>query len=126
MLTGDKMETAENIAYSCNLIQQNFKKLYLKKTDNGLTQYKKFINLLSNKNDGDYFSLIVHGQALIDIQKNADLVKKYVNNVFVKCDSVVCCRMSPKQKGDIVRLIKKHQNKITLAVGDGANDSNMI
>jgi magnesium-transporting ATPase (P-type) len=25
MLTGDKLETAENIAKSCNLIQSNFK-----------------------------------------------------------------------------------------------------
>jgi magnesium-transporting ATPase (P-type) len=34
--------------------------------------------------------------------------------------------MSPKQKGEIVRFVKKHQNKITLAIGDGANDVNMI
>lgn len=30
MLTGDKMETAENIALSCKLIQPEFEKLYIK------------------------------------------------------------------------------------------------
>lgn len=30
MLTGDKLETAENIGYSCKLIQPDFKKLYLR------------------------------------------------------------------------------------------------
>jgi phospholipid-transporting ATPase len=35
--------------------------------------------------------------------------------------------MSPKQKADIVRMIQKHDPKvITLAIGDGANDVNMI
>lgn len=29
MLTGDKLETAENIGYSCKLIQENFQKLYI-------------------------------------------------------------------------------------------------
>ena len=42
------------------------------------------------------------------------------------CDSVVCCRVNPKQKAEVVRLIKNNLNKITLAVGDGANDVNMI
>ena len=35
--------------------------------------------------------------------------------------------MSPKQKADIVRLvIEKNPKAITLAIGDGANDVNMI
>ncbi len=34
--------------------------------------------------------------------------------------------MSPKQKGEIVRFVKKYNSKITLAIGDGANDVNMI
>ena len=33
MLTGDKLETAENIGYSCRLIQEDFKKQYLKEED---------------------------------------------------------------------------------------------
>lgn len=34
--------------------------------------------------------------------------------------------MSPNGKGDIVSLIKEHKKKLTLAIGDGANDVNMI
>lgn len=42
-------------------------------------------------------------------------------------DVVIACRVSPKQKGDIVMLIRKrYPKKMTLAVGDGANDVAMI
>ncbi len=34
--------------------------------------------------------------------------------------------MSPKQKGTIVRFIKLYSKQVTLAIGDGANDVNMI
>jgi phospholipid-translocating P-type ATPase (flippase) len=41
--------------------------------------------------------------------------------------AVVCCRVAPKQKALVVRMIKKNiQGAITLAVGDGANDVSMI
>ena len=40
--------------------------------------------------------------------------------------AVVCCRCSPTQKAEIVRLIQKHTGKRTAAVGDGGNDVSMI
>jgi len=40
--------------------------------------------------------------------------------------SVVCCRVSPKQKSDIVEHYMKTEKGICLAVGDGANDVPMI
>jgi magnesium-transporting ATPase (P-type) len=41
--------------------------------------------------------------------------------------AVICCRVAPKQKALVVRMIKKNiQGAITLAVGDGANDVSMI
>ena len=44
-----------------------------------------------------------------------------------QCDVVLACRVSPKQKADIVNLIKNnYPKKITLSIGDGANDVNMI
>ncbi|KAG7274166.1 hypothetical protein CRUP_013700, partial [Coryphaenoides rupestris] len=43
-----------------------------------------------------------------------------------RCQSVLCCRVTPGQKADVVQLIRKHSGSITLAVGDGANDVNMI
>jgi P-type E1-E2 ATPase len=39
---------------------------------------------------------------------------------------VVCCRVSPKQKADVVSLSKRNGKFITLAIGDGANDVSMI
>lgn len=42
------------------------------------------------------------------------------------CDSVVCCRVTPLQKAQIVRLIKQSSSEVCLSVGDGANDVSMI
>uniref|UniRef100_UPI00398E54CE phospholipid-transporting ATPase IC isoform X1 n=2 Tax=Pristiophorus japonicus TaxID=55135 RepID=UPI00398E54CE len=43
-----------------------------------------------------------------------------------QCTAVVCCRVTPKQKAMVVSLVKKYKKAITLAIGDGANDVNMI
>ncbi|XP_068107396.1 phospholipid-transporting ATPase IC-like [Hyperolius riggenbachi] len=43
-----------------------------------------------------------------------------------ECNSVICCRVTPKQKAMVVDLVKKYKKAITLAIGDGANDVNMI
>lgn len=42
------------------------------------------------------------------------------------CKAVICCRVTPLQKAQVVELIKKHKNAVTLAIGDGANDVGMI
>jgi P-type E1-E2 ATPase len=47
-------------------------------------------------------------------------------SVLLECESIVCCRCTPKQKAQMVRLMRTGGNKITLAIGDGANDCNMI
>ena len=36
------------------------------------------------------------------------------------------CRVSPKQKAEVVELVKQSVDAITLAIGDGANDVGMI
>jgi len=44
-----------------------------------------------------------------------------------KCSAVLCCRVSPKQKAQMVGLVKYNESDaITLAIGDGANDVPMI
>jgi phospholipid-translocating ATPase len=43
-----------------------------------------------------------------------------------RCQAVICCRVMPKQKALVVSLVKKYQQVVTLAIGDGANDINMI
>ena len=41
--------------------------------------------------------------------------------------SVLCCRVSPKQKADVVCLIMEHKPDVTtFSIGDDANDVNMI
>jgi len=43
-----------------------------------------------------------------------------------RCPSVICCRVSPLQKADVVSLVKTQLKRVTLSIGDGANDVSMI
>lgn len=45
---------------------------------------------------------------------------------MLKCHVVVCCRMTPIQKAQLVELIRIATNDVVIAVGDGANDVAMI
>ena len=42
------------------------------------------------------------------------------------CKAVICCRVTPLQKAQVVELVKKYKKAVTLAIGDGANDVSMI
>ena len=46
--------------------------------------------------------------------------------IAAKCDAVVCCRVTPLQKSEVVTKISKSLGSRTLAIGDGANDVSMI
>ncbi|XP_075579594.1 phospholipid-transporting ATPase IK [Pelecanus crispus] len=61
-----------------------------------------------------------------DSQEQGSLVEKAFVDLATSCQAVICCRVTPKQKALIVQLVKKHKEAITLAIGDGANDVNMI
>ncbi|CAM4680959.1 unnamed protein product [Lepidochelys olivacea] len=54
------------------------------------------------------------------------LVEKAFVDLATCCQAVICCRVTPKQKALVVQLVKRHRSAITLAIGDGANDVNMI
>ena len=70
--------------------------------------------------------MLVSGEALGIIQSSETLTESFVN-IAVNADVVLACRVSPKQKADIVQMIRlKFPNKSTLAIGDGANDVSMI
>ncbi|NXC74354.1 AT8B3 ATPase, partial [Anhinga anhinga] len=60
------------------------------------------------------------------LQEQGSLVEKAFVDLATSCQAVICCRVTPKQKALIVQLVKKHKKAITLAIGDGANDVNMI
>ncbi|KAF3693808.1 putative phospholipid-transporting ATPase VD [Channa argus] len=57
--------------------------------------------------------------SLLDLQ---DRFVELVNH----CRSVLCCRVTPLQKSRVVKVIQEKLKVMTLAVGDGANDVNMI
>ncbi|NXT00196.1 AT8B3 ATPase, partial [Jacana jacana] len=59
-------------------------------------------------------------------QEQSSLMEKAFVDLATSCQAVICCRVTPKQKALIVQLVKKHKKAITLAIGDGANDVNMI
>ncbi|NXQ48801.1 AT8B3 ATPase, partial [Catharus fuscescens] len=59
-------------------------------------------------------------------QDQAGLVEKAFVDLASSCQAVICCRVTPKQKALMVQLVKKHKKAVTLAIGDGANDVNMI
>lgn len=79
--------------------------------------------------DKGLFALVITGKSLIqalEAQENADLSHR-LYTIFSKANAVVACRVSPKQKRDIIELVKsKIPTAVTLAIGDGANDVNMI
>eukprot|EP00401_Gymnodinium_catenatum_P072459 CAMPEP_0117537468 /NCGR_PEP_ID=MMETSP0784-20121206/41980_1 /TAXON_ID=39447 /ORGANISM="" /LENGTH=1179 /DNA_ID=CAMNT_0005334055 /DNA_START=5 /DNA_END=3544 /DNA_ORIENTATION=+ len=71
-----------------------------------------------------YEGLVIDGKCL-EIALDPENAMNFVA-ISRACRTVVCCRVSPKQKGAVVRLIRETEKAITLAIGDGANDCNMI
>ena len=71
-------------------------------------------------------AIVVQNEALAYIS-NDDRYRQNFIRISKTCEAVICCRVSPKQKADVVRMIKKHDKSlITMAVGDGNNDVSMI
>lgn len=65
MLTGDKLETAENIGYSCKLIQDDFEKLYIFETDDLEQKYNEHSEKIKQlKAKGTRICLLVEGKAI--------------------------------------------------------------
>ncbi|XP_069984990.1 phospholipid-transporting ATPase IF-like [Penaeus vannamei] len=83
-----------------------------------LQEYREACN-----NDGS-FGLVVDGQSLVLLLEHFE---EEFYAVGRRCWSVVCCRMSPKQKAEIVHMAKtSREHPICAAIGDGANDVSMI
>uniref|UniRef100_A0A4W5RNH7 P-type ATPase C-terminal domain-containing protein n=1 Tax=Hucho hucho TaxID=62062 RepID=A0A4W5RNH7_9TELE len=55
----------------------------------------------------------------------SDLVERFIELVR-RCRSVLCCRVTPLQKSTVVKVVRERLKVMTLAIGDGANDVNMI
>jgi len=55
-----------------------------------------------------------------------DTLKGDFIRLCLKCQAVICCRVTPRQKADVVEAVTKQTNAVTLAIGDGGNDVAMI
>lgn len=71
------------------------------------------------------YGLVIDGQSLNHALKEP-FTREALLELATRCAAVVCCRTSPKQKSEIVRLVKEGIGAQTLAIGDGANDVSMI
>ena len=70
--------------------------------------------------------MIVQAEALALISSDENFRRNFIR-ISKTCEAVICCRVSPKQKADVVRMIKlQDKSLLTMAVGDGNNDVSMI
>ncbi|XP_055294189.1 phospholipid-transporting ATPase IG isoform X8 [Moschus berezovskii] len=153
VLTGDKMETAKSTCYACRLFQTNTELLELttktieeseRKEDRLhelLTEYRKKLlrefpkstrSLKKAWTEHQEYGLIIDGSTLsLILNSSQDSGSNNYKSIFLqicmKCTAVLCCRMAPLQKAQIVRMVKNLKGSpITLSIGDGANDVSMI
>ena len=127
MITGDKLETAENIAYSCNLLSRQWKIYEIRSNSvvsKRLEQIIEELRQLESKGLTRDMAVIIEGDALaMALEGQKELFYKITS----KCKAVVCCRANPKQKAKVVTFIRKMDtNAKTLAIGDGGNDTSML
>ncbi|XP_020951536.1 probable phospholipid-transporting ATPase IM isoform X8 [Sus scrofa] len=152
VLTGDKQETAINIGYACNMLTDDMNEVFIiagntatevreelrKAKENLFGQNRSFSNghvvfekkqpleldsVVEETVTGDY-ALIINGHSLAHALESD--VKNDLLELACMCKTVICCRVTPLQKAQVVELVKKHRNAVTLAIGDGANDVSMI
>ncbi|KAG9449609.1 hypothetical protein H6P81_009574 [Aristolochia fimbriata] len=148
VLTGDKMETAINIAYACNLINNDMKQFIISSEADAITEVedrgdpveiarvtKEFVKQELKKCleeaqhhlhtvSGPKLALVIDGKCLMYALD--PVVRVTLLSLSLNCSAVVCCRVSPLQKAQVTSLVKKGARKITLSIGDGANDVSMI
>jgi magnesium-transporting ATPase (P-type) len=70
------------------------------------------------------FGLLITGTALVHAL--SDQSKMKFLELSTMCKAVICCRVTPLQKAQVVELVMKNEKVITLAIGDGGNDVSMI
>ena len=127
VLTGDKQETAINIGYSSRLMVHGTPLIILNEDsldntrDTILRHNSELGENLEKQND---IALVVDGNTMkyaLSCELRTDFLK-----LCISCKVVICCRVSPMQKAEVVEYVTKHTGSVTLAIGDGANDVAMI
>ena len=135
MLTGDKLETAMNIGKTCSLISENMlvEKCPATEFMSTLETLRRILQKVEAVNDLQECALIMDGTAIEFVMSppsGFEYTKNEIMGIFLRlseiCKTVICCRVTPGQKKDVVKLVKEHRKCVTLAIGDGANDVSMI
>ena len=118
VLTGDKKETAISIARSTNVILPDNDVIQILKGDQeDILNAKNYLNLKKKP------VFIISPEALQMMIQNNPLSLVEIGN---SARSVVCFRMSPFLKSQVVDVVRSNTKRVCLAIGDGANDVNMI
>ncbi|KAI1815467.1 P-type ATPase [Poronia punctata] len=126
MLTGDKRETAINIAHSARICRPASDIFILDASKGSLE--KQIGEVMENLQSGAtiHSVVVIDGQTLAAVEKSSSLSALFFT-LIPNVDSVICCRASPAQKAAIVKAIRQRvPSALTLAIGDGANDLAMI
>ncbi|CAB1319270.1 unnamed protein product [Coregonus sp. 'balchen'] len=133
VLTGDKQETAENIGYSCNMLREEMNDIFIVSANNpddvrqelrnawstmkpGAEEAANFMpeRTLGNKPkvvrdeevNGEY-GLIINGHSLaFALERSMELL---LLRTACLCKTVICCRVTPLQKAQVVELVKKYK-----------------
>lgn len=112
VLTGDKIETAINIGYACQLLNDQMIRILIDGKDEPTikTALNEGINIVDQKKDPSKskYALIISGDAMVHAM-NKELSKK-IMNIASKCQAVLACRVSPKQKQEFVSLVRTEVN----------------
>ncbi|XP_058063348.1 phospholipid-transporting ATPase IF [Anopheles bellator] len=128
VLTGDKVETAYNIALSCGHIPEDSLRYFITdcKTTDDIQQHLDTLALEMYRHPGRAFALLIDGTSLA-LALSLDSAKESFRDISYRCHAVLCCRLSPLQKSEVVALMKTAEGSpVTAAIGDGANDVSMI
>ncbi|XP_042562980.1 phospholipid-transporting ATPase ID-like [Clupea harengus] len=149
VLTGDKQETAENIGYSCNMLREEMNEVFIvaanspesvreelrkaRTTMKPGAEEDMYVSkrILGNSPkivpdeviNGEY-GLVINGHSLA-YALEASMEVEFLRTACM-CKTVICCRVTPLQKAQVVELVKRYKKAVTLAIGDGANDVSMI
>uniref|UniRef100_A0A6Q2Y7W2 Phospholipid-transporting ATPase n=1 Tax=Esox lucius TaxID=8010 RepID=A0A6Q2Y7W2_ESOLU len=130
VLTGDKAETAINIAHASRLLDQEDLVIHMNTDDKAVCKSILDRSLEEGRRHtrpgypGLSIGLVIDGHTL-DMALQSDLVDRFLELARL-CRSVLCCRVTPLQKSTVVKVVRERLKVMTLAVGDGANDVNMI
>lgn len=82
---------------------------------------------LESSDEDIVYALVIDGHSLALVLVDEKLQEQFIQ-VCKQCASVLCCRVSPRQKAQVTKLVRKGmgENRLCLAIGDGANDVGMI